>query len=67
MPPPHLYTHPLIPLNGQFTPWLYALGYSLCYGTILVKMVRVYHILHKPTEKKYVSIMNKTWTEWHAI
>ena len=34
-----------------------ALGYSLCYGTILAKMVRVYYIFDKPTlKKRYVSI-----------
>ena len=33
----------------NLTPWLTALGYSLCYGTILAKMVRVYYIFEKPT------------------
>ena len=36
----------------NFTPWLTALGYSLCYGTILAKMVRVYYIFDKPTPQK---------------
>ena len=36
------------------TPWLTALGYSLCYGTILAKMVRVYYIFENPTPKKKV-------------
>ena len=30
------------------TPWLTAVGYSLCYGTILAKMVRVYSIFDNP-------------------
>ena len=33
----------------NITPWLTALGYSFCYGTILAKMVRVYYIFDKPT------------------
>ena len=33
----------------NITPWLTALGYSLCYGTILAKMARVYYIFDKPT------------------
>ena len=36
----------------NITPWLTALGYSLCYGTILVKMVRVYYIFDNPTRQK---------------
>ena len=36
------------------TPWLIALGYSLCYGTILAKMVRMYYIFGNPTPKKKV-------------
>ena len=36
----------------NLTPWLTALGYSLCYGTILAKMVRVYYIFDKPTPQK---------------
>ena len=38
----------------NLTPWLTALGYSLCYGTILAKMVRVYYIFDNPTPKKKV-------------
>jgi gamma-aminobutyric acid type B receptor len=30
------------------TPWLTAIGYSLCYGTIVAKMVRVYFIFNNP-------------------
>ncbi len=30
------------------TPWLTAIGYSLCYGTIVVKMVRVHYIFSNP-------------------
>ena len=36
----------------NLTPWLTALGYSFCYGTILAKMVRVYYIFDKPTPQK---------------
>ena len=39
----------------NLTVWLTAFGYSLCYGTILVKMLRVYHIFNNPsTQKKKV-------------
>ena len=36
----------------NLTPWLTALGYSLCYGTILAKMLRVYFIFDNPTPPK---------------
>lgn len=36
----------------NLTPWLTAVGYSLCYGTIVVKMTRVYYIFNNPTPKK---------------
>ncbi len=36
----------------NLTPWLTAIGYSLCYGTILAKMARVYYIFHNPTANK---------------
>ena len=38
----------------NLTPWLTAIGYSLCYGTILVKMARVYYIFNNPTANKKV-------------
>jgi gamma-aminobutyric acid type B receptor len=38
----------------NLTPWLTAIGYSLCYGTILAKMARVYYIFNDPTTKKKV-------------
>lgn len=38
----------------NITPWLIALGYSLCYGTILTKMVRVCYIFSNPTSRKKV-------------
>ncbi len=38
----------------NLTPWLTAIGYSLCYGTILAKMARVYYIFNNPTAKKKV-------------
>ena len=34
--------------------WLIASGYSLCYGTMLTKMARVYYIFNNPTPKKKV-------------
>ena len=38
----------------NLTPWLTAIGYSLCYGTILAKMARVYYIFNNPSTKKKV-------------
>lgn len=35
--------------------WLSSLGYSLCYGTIFVKMLRVFFIFKYPSVKKKVS------------
>lgn len=32
----------------SLTPWLTAIGYSLCYGTIVAKMLRVYFIFNDP-------------------
>ena len=32
--------------------WLTGFGYSLCYGTILVKMWRVYYIFSNPSAQK---------------
>jgi gamma-aminobutyric acid type B receptor len=32
--------------------WLTGIGYSLCYGTILVKMWRVYYIFNNPSTQK---------------
>ena len=40
----------------QLDPWLNAIGYSLCYGTILAKMCRVYYIFHNPGIKKKVHV-----------
>ena len=34
------------------TPWFTAIGYSLCYGTILVKMFRTWYIFNNPIAKK---------------
>ena len=40
------------------TPWFTAIGYSLCYGTILVKMFRTWYIFNKPVaNKKQVIIL----------
>ena len=30
----------------NLAPWLTAIGFSLCYGTIVVKMARVWYIFH---------------------
>ena len=35
------------------TPWFTAIGFSLCYGTILAKMLRIWYIIfHNPVVKK---------------
>ena len=34
------------------TPWTIALGFSLCYGTIIMKMFRVYYIINNPLPNK---------------
>ena len=41
----------------NLTPWLTAIGYSLCYGTILAKMARVYYIFSNPTTRKKVNLV----------
>ena len=41
----------------QITHWLSALGYSLCYGTILAKMFRVYIIFNNPNPKTKLVIL----------
>ena len=46
----------------NLTPWLTAIGYSLCYGTILVKMARVYYIFNNPSAKKKVATCNNQET-----
>ena len=40
----------------NLTPWLTAIGYSLCYGTILAKMARVYYIFNNPSTNKKVCV-----------
>lgn len=42
----------------QFDSWLTAIGYSLCYGTIIAKMCRVYYIFRNPSLKKKVSLIH---------
>ena len=32
--------------------WCLSLGYSFCYGTIIMKMCRVYYIVHNPRPNK---------------
>ena len=39
---------PTVQVLCSVTPWLTAIGYSLCYGTIVAKMVRVYLIFNNP-------------------
>ena len=40
----------------QISPWLVSIGFSLCFGTIMAKMGRVFYIFNNPTlQKKYVS------------
>ena len=53
----------------NLTPWLTALGYSLCYGTILAKMARVYYIFHNPValKKKVRSGLKTLNLHWHVI
>ena len=34
------------------TPWTVALGFSLSYGTIIMKMFRVYYIVNNPLPNK---------------
>ena len=34
------------------TPWLTNIGFSLCFGTVGVKMWRVYYIFNDPSAKK---------------
>ena len=41
----------------NLTPWLTSIGYSLCYGTILAKMARVYYIFNNPTANKKVCML----------
>jgi gamma-aminobutyric acid type B receptor len=36
----------------NLNPWFTSIGYSLCYGTILVKMLRVYYIYSNPSPRK---------------
>jgi len=43
----------------NLTPWLTALGYSLCYGTILAKMARVYYIFHNPVALKKKALKDR--------
>ena len=38
----------------NLVPWLLAIGYSLCFGTIVAKMFRIYYIFNNPHSKKRV-------------
>ena len=42
--------------HNQINPWLISLGYSFCYGTIIIKMIRVWVIFNNPMQMKTVSI-----------
>ena len=44
--------HYVVTAICNLTPWLAAIGYSLCYGTILTKMARVYYIFQDPSSTK---------------
>ena len=60
----HFGTDPdLVRVVCNLTPWLTAIGYSLCYGTILAKMARVYYLFNNPSPRKkvhtYVSELEK--------
>jgi len=41
-------------VTAQVEPWLFSIGYSLCFGTILAKMYRVHYIFSNPTAEKRV-------------
>jgi gamma-aminobutyric acid type B receptor len=47
----------------NITPCLMAIGFSLCYGTILAKMTRVYYIFNNPTANKKVGTL-KSVIDW---
>ena len=48
-------TNPVaVNVHCHFTPWLTAVGYSLCFGTILAKTARVYYLFNNPTASKKV-------------
>ena len=45
----------------QITPWLTSIGFSLCFGTIMAKMGRVFCIVHSSTSlKKYVCTLSSS-------
>ena len=54
--------HDVIGALCNLTPWLLAIGYSLCYGTILAKMTRVYYIFNNPSLKRKVIITMHDYT-----
>ena len=45
----------------NLTPWLTAIGYSLCYGTILVKTARVYYIFSNPSARTKVQSRDRLY------
>ena len=47
----------------NLTPWLTAIGYSLCYGTIVVKMTRVHYIFNSPSQTK-IKVGTLCWTDY---
>ena len=51
--------HFTLNVSLQINPWLTSIGFSLCFGTIMAKMGRVFYIFHNPTlRKKYVRTLN---------
>lgn len=41
--------------------WLFIIGYTLCFGTVLAKMWRIYYIFQNPRTKKMLI------TDWHML
>ena len=44
-------------------PWTLSLGFSFCYGTIIMKMFRVYYIINNPLPNKVSQTAGKTLTK----
>ena len=56
----------------NITLWLAPIGYSLCFGPILAKMMRVYYIFGNPTNRKnvvsfYCAILLHNYNYYHSI
>ena len=44
-------------LYTQLRVWLFVVGHALCFGSVLLKMWRIYYIFHHPTAKKIVGLL----------